>query len=523
LPIAYRLLPTLCSFAPHLTCPISLIPHPTPRSSDSPPPTPPHPLHPHTYSERGLFELILEYGGADYFDESRSNPFRYAMVLVVCQRYGDAIMHLWQGNKEFAAAHLTAAALHYGLVLPHVPLNMNPIHPMIMGGRYLLGGAATAAQEPTPSAVLVYFASTPAARQHPAVASDYLLSLDSNWLQHAQGLEASLRDAMKSRSQAAVGSVLETFVCQLNRGELEEVCGAPVNNARPGVGLALGRPRTLGRLDDYLKETQVGLLLSRSAYHLLARKETEAALHLYLLAGRYCEVVEELCAQTAAVLVPHFVDERARGAPALLGSPTPRSGAGAGVGRTLDRAFMVRREKWRVLVEEFIDCYLRDSDGPTPTPTPAMRSLTAAGARVAVDSLVVLASLFPFVDAVVFEQLEPAQALRVLDELQLLPSAVPEVEAFSSALSPLLRGVVDDLLLIAMECTVKAFQSVQARERGYDVNGGGGGASVASKELQLQSLHSRASALSAYAQRVRGRLARQDTVGVLAQMQAQLV
>ncbi|KAJ1431638.1 hypothetical protein B484DRAFT_478882 [Ochromonadaceae sp. CCMP2298] len=456
-------------------------------------------------NERGLFELIQEYGGADYFDEQRSNPFRYAMVLCCCQRYGDAIMHLWQCNKPFPAAHLTAAALHYGLVLPHVPLNLNPPHPMIMGGRYLLGGAATAAQEPTPSAVLSYFVSTPSLRSHPAVAADYLLSLDSNWLQFAQGLDAELRDAMKARSQASVGAVLEAFVCGLSRAELEQVCGAPVNNARPGVGLALGRPRTAGRLDDYLRDAQVGLLLSRAAFHLSQRQETEAALHLYLLAGRYCEVVEELCARTAAVLMPHFVDERAR-APGSLGSM-------GSPGRQLDRAHQQRRESWRVLGEEFIDCYLRDADG---APTPAMRALTQGGARVAVDSLVVLASLFPFVDAVVFETLEPAQALRVLDELQVLPSSGAEVEAFSSALSPMLRGVVDDLLLIAMECTCKAFQGA---ERGY----GGGGMSVASREMQLQSLRSRASALAAYAQRIRGRLGRQDTAGVLAQMQAKLV
>jgi len=35
-------------------------------------------------SERSLFGLVMEYGGSDYFDADRSNPFRYAMVLSCC-------------------------------------------------------------------------------------------------------------------------------------------------------------------------------------------------------------------------------------------------------------------------------------------------------------------------------------------------------------------------------------------------------------------------------------------------------
>lgn len=75
-----------------------------------------------------LYDLILEYGGADYFDRERTTPFKYATILFSCQRYGDAIMYLWTSNKVVAAVHLTVVCLYYGLILPHVPLTQNPLY-----------------------------------------------------------------------------------------------------------------------------------------------------------------------------------------------------------------------------------------------------------------------------------------------------------------------------------------------------------------------------------------------------------
>jgi hypothetical protein len=446
--------------------------------------------------------MILEFGGPDYFDEDRTNPFRYAMVLCCCQRFGDAIAHLWQCNKIVPAVHLTAAALHYGLVLPHMPLDMNPAHPMVMGGRFVHGSAYATTQDPTPASILQFFASTPALLAHPAVAVDYLVSLDSNWLTHAQGVEPELKDTLKLKSQSVVSGVLESFVSALSREQLTEVVGEPTDaSVDAAVPTLRGAARTFGRLDDYLSATQVELLLARAAYHMLTqRKEAEAAIYLYLLAGRYSEVVEELCTQLAAVLIP-----------------AARGGAQSLHGQE------VARTQWHTLSENFIERYIQGGGGESQqTQTVVLHTLTVTGGRGLVDALLLLTNMFHFVDAVLSPEASPVHALRLLDQLQVLPTAPEQVGNFT-AYSQYLQPVMDDLLVMAMECTTRAYQAVHA-ERARQASSTSGAGSFAGlltdKDLQLQALRQRASALSAFAQRVKSRLQRQDTCGVLARMEA---
>lgn len=457
----------------------------------------------HFFSERGLFELILEYGGPDYFDEDRSNPFRYAMVLCCCQRFGDAVAHLWQSNKILPAVHLASTALHYGLVLPHVPLDMNPSHPMIMGGRFMNGSSFATSQDPTPASVLQFFGSTPLLMAYPAIVTDYLVSLDSNWLSHAQGLEPEVKDALKMKSQAVVSGVLESFIVSLPREQLADVVGAPVDS-KQGRDAA----RTAGaRLDDYLPNTQIELLLARSAYHLLTqRQEAEAAIYLYLLAGRYCEVVEELCTQLANVLVPQV-------------HPVTK--------QRLQSHEVVRRH-WQEVAENFIARYLHTGDGQPHAggDSAVIHALTLSGNRGLADTLIVLTLLFPFVDAAVGGVEGGAtQALKLLDRLELLPVSEQQVDAATSY-SPLLRPVMDDLLLMAMESTAKAHQAVQIeRNRASSTSSGAGHFSglLTDRDIQLQGLKQRAGALASFALKIKTRLNRPDTAGLLARMESSIV
>jgi hypothetical protein len=84
-----------------------------------------------TEGEHDFLELIYAFGGAEYFDEQRNSPFKYALLLLACHRFGDAVMYLWQADKVFFASHLLVLCLYYGLVLPHTPLHCNPEHPLI--------------------------------------------------------------------------------------------------------------------------------------------------------------------------------------------------------------------------------------------------------------------------------------------------------------------------------------------------------------------------------------------------------
>jgi len=503
-------------------------------------------------NERGLFELILEYGGAEYFDEDRSNPFRYAMVLCCCQRYGDAIMHLWQCNKVFPAVHLCVLALHYGLILPHVPLNMNPPHPMVMGGRYLLGGAHTAGQEPSPTTLLQFYANTPLLRAYPGVAVDYLVSLDAQWYTAAQQAlaDAELKDVMKAKSQSTLDMVMESFISALDRQQLTEVLGKPLDNqstAGAVSGILASLPRTQGRLDSYFTVAQIDQLLSRTAYHLLTqRREVEAAIHLYLLAGRYAQVCEELCHQLAAVLIPLFVDHpvttSAAATPTAAAAATTTP-AGAGPRRHLDRSHDRRRNQWRSMSESFIENYLQaassgDSSSRTSgsgsgsgsaagtgssRPSAALTSLQQGGGRLLVDSLLVLTGLFSFVDAVyslTSADISPLQALRMLDDLQILPCTETQLESMT-AVNPYLQPIIDDLLLMSVEATTQAYYTLHA-ERMRNNNDGAFVGLVTEQDLQLQALKLRAHVLYSYAHRNKSQLNRPDTAGILARTQATL-
>jgi len=452
-------------------------------------------------NERMLFEMMLEYGGPDYFDEDRTNPFRYAMVLICCQRFGDAIAHLWQCNKIVPAVHLTCAALHYGLILPHVPLDMNPAHPMVMGSRFVHGSAYATTQDPTPASILQFFTSTPVVQAHPAVAVDYLIALDSNWLTHAQGLEAELKESLKLKSQAVVSAVLESFIASLTREQLNEVVGEPTDGKIDvHVQTMRGNMRTHGRLDDYLSPAQVELLLARTAYHMLTqRKEAEAAVYLYLLAGRYSELVEELCTQLSGVLVPH----------------SGRRGAQSHNAEA--------RTQWHTLAENFIERYLQPAANGEPQ-SAVLYALTQSGGRGLIDALLLLTNTFKFVDAVCQGEVKPMQALHTLDNLLVLPVA-PEQVATCAEFSPFLRPVMDDLLIMAMECTTNARQQLQVErvEQQATTSGASNFAGLhTDKDIQISALKQRAVALAAFAQKIRGKLVRQDTVGILTRMEASI-
>jgi hypothetical protein len=83
------------------------------------------------FRENELLELVYAYGGANYFDADGSSPFKYALLLCCCHRFGDALVYLWINNKIFPTIHLMMICLYYGLILPHTPLLNNPSHPLV--------------------------------------------------------------------------------------------------------------------------------------------------------------------------------------------------------------------------------------------------------------------------------------------------------------------------------------------------------------------------------------------------------
>jgi hypothetical protein len=174
--------------------------------------------------------LIQEYGGADYFDQDRSTPFKYATVLFCCQRYGDAISHLWVTGKTIPAVHLTVVCLHYGLILPFLPLNQNPYHSMAVNGSNNFGGynhSMTTANEPSPSIILNLFVESQSLQHFAGIKVDYLMSLDSNWLMFVEnfGLDNEIKETSCIKSQSTVNSALEQLILSLNEDNITIIAG----------------------------------------------------------------------------------------------------------------------------------------------------------------------------------------------------------------------------------------------------------------------------------------------------------
>lgn len=446
-------------------------------------------------SERSLFGLVMEYGGSDYFDEDRNNPFRYAMVLSCCQRFGDAIAHLWQCNKAIPAVHLIVAALHYGLVLPHLPLHMNPSLPMVMGGKAYFN---LNQQEPTPADVLQLFVKSSLLNKHPAIAVDYLVSLDSNWLGHAT-IESDAKDVSKVKCQSIVTSVFEGFLMQLSRDQLSEVVGTPLSISTMQSNL----PRinktarsSGGRLDDYFSAHQVDMLLNSCAFNLLTyHKDIESAIYYYELAGQLTEAMEQLCIQLTNVFMP----------PQLHSTTTTDAAS-------TTQLYQSSRDKWRAISKQFIIDFLQSS----PSSSSSVDQLNAAssGYLALRDSLLVIMSLIDFVDDVFHSSadVDYTQALAVLDKHNILPTNEQQIDHFSSLNNPYLRRIMDDVLVVAMECTVAAFRQTKADRMRDSMN-----------PAVSHALKQRATALRMFAHKIKSRLNRLETPSVLVNMEAALV
>ena len=118
-------------------------------------------------NEADIFYRVLEAGGADDFDPHGALAFEFAMILCCCHQFGGAVEHLYQHGKVFPAVHLLVLCLHYGLILPFLPLAM----PM-QGTR----------SSSTPLDLLqtwVYSSKVPLTITQKV---DYLVALDSGWV-----------------------------------------------------------------------------------------------------------------------------------------------------------------------------------------------------------------------------------------------------------------------------------------------------------------------------------------------------
>jgi len=389
--------------------------------------------------ELELYENILGFGGEAYFETPSDNvnndanfepfsPFTYAKVLICCQRFGDAVNYLWRKDKIFPAIHLAVVCLHYGLILPQRPLTENP--------KYYGPNAsvsATSYGNPEPASIIRVYTSAPFLLDYAEEAVDYMMCLSSRWKEGVRNIRERINpddlywETERIAADNRISQECTHLFTSLDKAQLVKVCGevrTMLAKDAPGSGGSGDTEnviaRTLGYIDVHLRSPDaVDELLSRAAHYLLnTARDAEGAIHLYQLAGRYADVVQEIVNQLGIVLIP------------------PHN----------DRTF------WKTTATTFYDTFIRKGLGPVVLIL--QRSEQMHLAKTLGDIL----NLCSFID--LFTEGKFQEALMALDSIELLPQNKADVARFAGrlpTLHPALRKVTNDILMNAMECTRRLY------------------------------------------------------------------
>jgi len=255
-------------------------------------------------NEADLFDRIIGYGGSNHFDENGLIPFTYAVILVTCHRFGDAIAYLWDRKKTIPAVHLTIACLYYSLILPSQELTENP--PSNAQIAYTRGI--------TPRMILEYYCRAPFNLYFPEKVADYYISLDSNWNSGLQGIiDMGVITKCQRKSEMEIEEMFIQLLVSSGADQLEKLVGKPDERGVPNVKLldtSLLRNfyRTAGRLDDYMKGKDIINLLDAAGDRLKEQHRFDASMHLYTLAGQFTKVIEEFCRKLSDCIMPQSLN-----------------------------------------------------------------------------------------------------------------------------------------------------------------------------------------------------------------------
>ena len=322
-----------------------------------------------------------------------------------CHRFGDAISHLWQTGKLLPAVHFTVVCLHYGLILPHVPLSQNPKHP---------SNDHSPVSNITPASLYEMFFSSTLLSSHPELTLDYLMVLEVQWYKHVQGVEPKLLETQKLKCRNTVSGVFQNFLFSLGKSQLARIVGQSIEESRstdPAV------TRTQGHFDLYLPRERINKILTSCAYYLLTiKKESETAMELFQLAGRHSEVLEELCSLLSMSM-------------------------------TSQAAVSVRdKAMWYDTSVTYYNTHIKVSQSAV------LRCLTAENKLPLVGVFETLLNLSVFVEACTSN---PSNALEIIDGLFIFPKTVEEVQPASQhfpTLDNYIKRVADDVLIRTVEC-----------------------------------------------------------------------
>lgn len=236
-------------------------------------------LKPTEFSMQKFAENIKQ-DGPDPFDDSGSSPFYYALVLITCQEYGEAIEYLWGASQPVAAVHLLVIFLYYGLLLPCQRLNRTSGYSWTVKDTILNW---LTFDDPGLKCLDI------------GRLTQYILALDSNWCEHASDAvdDPRIFNFYKSESINHLEDALTTLITDdpRRRSEFRILVGDVDRSGR----------RERGVLDQHFPKERVDRLINKIAEVLKDRKDPDV-LEFSALSGSYHNALYVACDQLSRVV-----------------------------------------------------------------------------------------------------------------------------------------------------------------------------------------------------------------------------
>lgn len=275
-----------------------------------------------SYGEDDFYSTIESYGGQAYFDPNYDSPYTYVNVLLCCQRFGEAVLHLWICGKTFAAMQLLMSCVYYGVLQPHTKL-LYQVNRAAGGNTYqqalydctsislfetwMKGFINNFPLEMVPYLVILQYTQgymsylshcSGSIKEHMILATNKLSKqLWIDYLLKVVELDTKNRHANKNSN----------YVTQLVGDSVDDGNRDCRRSGRDGiVDKYVQYYPNLRTIDELLVQC-ASILLAQSKsdslnYVVLQGDNEENGYHLYMLSGRYVEIVEELCRHMCKIL-----------------------------------------------------------------------------------------------------------------------------------------------------------------------------------------------------------------------------
>jgi hypothetical protein len=238
------------------------------------------------FNSMDRFAQVVANYGSEMFDEDGSKPFNYAVALLACQNFGEAVSYLYKQQQSIAAVHILAVCLYYGLLLPHEALEGPDMRDSI-----------------TPLGLMSIVVSKTSrvlsGNLDVGRLAQYILSLNSNWVEFARAPVVDDRVLARTSDQA-----IHVLHCGLTDFMESSFSSAEEMKILVGELDRVGR-REGGVLDKYFTPEVVDDLIDRVTKKLRKRDEMNIELmRFFELCGDYSEALYTACWQLSRVLFP---------------------------------------------------------------------------------------------------------------------------------------------------------------------------------------------------------------------------